>query len=177
MGRDKFASMTAAASAAPRRDKFAAVQQQKLTDNLKLQRQALLDRCDQRAAVWKDLEAAEAAVTKLLDLSARTVDQLVEQTTKSIGNDVDTTEDLSQIQTVYRDTVADIHRLLSPHSDLVQAYKAPTHINRMYVQRVEHRLAESRLELMQELLLQEDEAEQISGPTKEESTGKRKRDN
>lgn len=163
MPRDKFASMAAAAAAAPRRDKFAAVQQRKLDDELKQQRQALQARCHQRDAVWDDIAQAEAAVTQLLELAARTVDGLVQNTTAAGGgddtgdNNNDNNDPLWRVQAEYRDTVANIHRWLSPHAHLVQAYQEPQHVNRMYVQRVEHRLAESRLELMQELMLDQQE--------------------
>jgi hypothetical protein len=177
--RDKFAALAAAAAAAgntitttttnnaaatavnrvntehPRRDKFAAVQQLKISDNRQQQAERLRQRCLQRDAVWNDIDTAEAHVTKLLHLASQTALALSQQAAGSSSNNSNTSIiDLRETQRQYRETIQEIHRLLSPHADLIQAYKAPSHVNQMYLERVEQRIAESKLELMQELLHQ-----------------------
>jgi hypothetical protein len=183
--RDKFAALAAAAAAAaaagntttptsatngaatsvnrvntehPRRDKFAAVQQLKISDNRQQQAERLRHRCLQRDAVWNDIDTAEAHVTKLLHLASQTALALSQQAAGSNSSNSATSTssiiDLRETQRQYRETIQEIHRLLSPHADLVQAYRAPSHVNEMYLERVEQRIAESKLELLQELLHQ-----------------------
>jgi hypothetical protein len=182
--RDKFAALAAAAAAAaagntttttttttvnrvntehPRRDKFAAVQQLKISDNRQQQAERLRQRCLQRDAVWNDIDTAEAHVTKLLHLASQTALALSQQAAGTSATS--SIIDLRETQRQYRETIQEIHRLLSPHADLVQAYRAPSHVNQMYLERVEQRIAESKLELLQELLHQSGVAIVSTTPT------------
>jgi hypothetical protein len=142
------------------RDKFAALggggggggaERKKISDDRQQQTERLRQRCLQRDAVWQDIDNAEAHVTKLLHLASQTALALAQQ---AAGTDTSIMVDLRETQRQYRETVQEIHRLLSPHADLVQAYKAPSRVNQMYLERVEQRIAESKLELMRELLHQ-----------------------
>jgi hypothetical protein len=190
--RDKFASMAAAhsheassteeatGSNRARRDKFAAVQQQKKVDDVHKKKQAVIDKCRQRDQVWKDLDTAEAAVTRLLQLAEQTASILAAQTVRNLHPDED--DNSSRLQTLplqYQETVNEIHTLLKPHAAHIKPYVAPTRVNRMYLQRVEHRLAESKLRLLQEYNLEVEQQQSATNPPDKEAVaviGKRKRD-
>jgi hypothetical protein len=139
--RDKFASMQTT-MAAPRRDKFAAVQQQKIEDEKHQKQKKIQARCHQRDSVWKDLADAEAAVCKLLQLAESTATKLTDFISNPQQN-IDEPE-------AFQETLNTIHGLLKPHAHIVQAYRPPTHINRMYLQRVELRIAENKRALLQD---------------------------
>lgn len=139
--RDKFASMQTT-MAAPRRDKFAAVQQQKIEDEKHQKQKKIQARCHQRDSVWKDLDEAEAGVCKLLQLAESTASKLASFVTHPQHN-LDEPE-------AYQETLNTIHGLLKPHAHFVQAYQPPAHINKMYLQRVELRIAESKRALLQD---------------------------
>ena len=189
--RDKFASMAAAHSheassteEAPgsnraRRDKFAAVQQQKKVDDVHKKKQAVIDKCRQRDQVWKDLDTAEAAVTRLLQLAEQTASILAAQTAQALHpDDDDSSSSLQTLPLQYQETVNEIHTLLKPHAAHIKAYVAPTRVNRMYLQRVEHRLAESKLRLLQEYNLEVEQQQSATNPPDKEAVaiiGKRKR--
>jgi hypothetical protein len=59
---------------------------------------------------------------------------------------------LQSIQSQYMKTVSEMHSLLKPHAEFIQAYQAPTRMNRMYLQRVELRIAESKRSILEEFL-------------------------
>jgi hypothetical protein len=139
--RDKFASMQTT-KAAPRRDKFAAVQQQKIEDEKHQKQKQIQARCHQRDSVWKDLDEAEAAVCKLLQLAEITATKLTNFITNPQQN-LDEPE-------AYQETLNTIHGLLKPHAHIVQAYQPPTHINRMYLRRVDLRIAENKRALLED---------------------------
>jgi len=201
--RDKFASLAAASSkeSTPtaattattqtinpqprRRDKFAAVQQQKtVADELQAKR-AIRERCQQRDAVWNDLDQAEAAVVRVLQLAQQTATALVQQTTEQ--QDETQWLVLQQLQQDYQDgVVQDIHDRLAPHAEHVVAYQAPQHVHQLYLSRVEHRIAVSKRDLLQEWILADqetdDEATTMSQTNNDETsatataTAKRKRE-
>lgn len=185
--RDKFASLAAREGGGmPKRDKFSAMAataaksgpsvSTESNDNddaaaakaLELERQArqseLLKRCHQRDSVWQDLDLAEAKTIQLLQLAETTAIALAEKTmTNDDASSVDMS-DLQRIHSQYQQTVVEIHSLLKPHADLVQAYKAPTRVNRMYLQRVELRLADAKRSLLQDFInLQKQEADDETG--------------
>lgn len=180
LNRDKFASMASAQAAEEgnpvRRDKFAAVQQQKKVEDVHKKKKLIADKCRQRDHVWKDLDAAEAAVTRLLHLAERTADTLAVQTGQAQSHDSLSTSLLMDIQSQYQQSVNNIHALLEPHAEHIKAYAAPTRVNRMYLQRVEHRLADSKLRLLQECMQGGDEqGVSVAPDAKAALPGKRKR--
>jgi hypothetical protein len=165
--RDEFASLNSGrqseeaggagtkntAVAVRRGDKFAAVRQQKQVAEQQTKQQALLDKCRQRDQVWKDLDTAEAAVVRLLQLAEQTASILAAQTTtpSNESSSNNTMSNLVQIQSQYQEKVHEIHSLLKPHTEFVRAYEAPARVNPMYLQRVELRLADSKVRLLEQL--------------------------
>lgn len=148
---DKFAALsnTNRVKENPRRDKFAAVQQQKIIDEQQQHRQQTLDRCRQRDAAHQQIDAAEAKVTQLMDLASQTALALSQQAAGEASH-----VDLIATQKQYHVLLKEIHDLLAPHADLVKAYKPPERVNQMYLERVERRIAESKVSLLQEMLQQ-----------------------
>jgi hypothetical protein len=165
--RDKFASLKSGrqseeaggdstsntAVTVRRGDKFAAVRQQKQVAEQQTKQQALLDKCRQRDQVWKDLDTAEAAVVRLLQLAEQTASILAAQTSipSSESSNHNTMSNLVQIQSQYQEKVHEVHSLLKPHAAFVRAYQAPARANPMYLQRVELRLADSKVGLLEQL--------------------------
>jgi hypothetical protein len=165
--RDKFASLKSGrqseeaggdstsntAVTVRRGDKFAAVRQQKQVAEQQTKQQALLDKCRQRDQVWKDLDTAEAAVVRLLQLAEQTASILAAQTSipSSESSNHNTMSNLVQIQSQYQEKVHEVHSLLKPHAAFVRAYQAPARVNAMYLQRVELRLADSKVRLLEQL--------------------------
>lgn len=179
--RDKFAaiaarsgtaSSTAKAASAPRRDKFSALAaspttrpptREEIQQREQEEKVAKLEaRAQQRQDVWQDLARAEGAIVQLLSLAEQTTARLAE--TK-----ID--DELSELAEAYSKTLADIHAKLSPHADLLVAYQFPTRTNRMYLARVEQRLADQKRELLKELKSLEEEQE----PSSDEVMGGEKR--
>jgi hypothetical protein len=164
-----------------RGDKFAAVQQQKKVAERQNKQQELLDKCRQRDQVWNDLDTAEASVIRLLQLAEQTTSLLAQQSlepiTASSDADMDTDADsimsrLEGLQSQYQQTVHQVHSLLAPHAEFVKAYEkggttastaaaaaaaasttgtSTSNINPMYLQRVELRLADSKVRLLEKL--------------------------
>jgi hypothetical protein len=150
-------------------DKFAAVQQRKQVDDQNQQRQRWIELCSQRDSIWNDCDLAEHAVTDLLKYAEQTATLLSKNTiASSINADsyMKSKEQLSQLIHDYQSTVVQVHDLLSKHAHHVLAYKS--NIQRhgetisngsnnntstsMYTQRVEYRLAETKRQLIQDLL-------------------------
>ena len=188
---DAGSTLTATATTiAPprRRDKFASAHstlQETAEKHRKQQheeshRKELAQKCQQRDAVWRDLERAEALTVRLLDLAHEAASYWSHP------------EDQNQKQPLsvepFQTTLQEIHTALHPHAALVQAYQAPQKTNRMYQSRVEWRLAESRKEILKEYLelektastcstnsnsnkrLKESEQDQLDPPTKQAKT-------
>ena len=123
-------------------------------------------RKNQRAVVWKDLEDAEKFVLQLLDQAHETAVVLAKRTSDSQSiilkrQDDEMEEDdedgtlaatSQRLASMYRDTLNTIHGKLAPHADLVQAYKEPQRINRIYQARIEEGLARQRRELLAGML-------------------------
>lgn len=169
--RDKFSAISS-----PRGNKFAAMATQQASSKSAQEEQKKKDdlerikqRSQQRDKVWKDLQDAEAATMKLLSIAEETAKRL---SARQVDNE---TAELSQ---QYSDVLAKIHAHLAPHASLVQAYTAPARTHRMYLARVEQRIAGEKRNLLKEYLRMEEE--QTVG-TKEEMSGiatggKRKRE-
>jgi hypothetical protein len=172
--RDKFASMAAAASSAsfdeasdnpqarrPVVDKFAAVQLQKQIDDLKKIRESTIEISKQRDGILADCDRAEDMVVKLL--------RFVEQTATIYSDDarwkIETPsiklsrENFSNVLGGYQEALVEVHALLSKHAPHVKAYKnilaEQVDTKSIYVQRVEQRLADTKLGLMQEYVMQD----------------------
>lgn len=180
--RDKFASLAARGNgdattinlaAAPKRDKFAALassagtggsndmmdidtkmtSKQLQEDTERRKQEELVALCQQRDSVWNDLDLAEARAMQLLKLSETTATSLADMALCVNDDEVKNgMNHLQIIQSQYMQTVSDIHSLLKPHAEFVQAYQAPTRMNRMYLQRVELRIAESKRSILEEFL-------------------------
>lgn len=169
----------------PRRDKFAAVQEQKRVVMEEQQRKTLDERCRQRDMVWQDLDRAEINVLEVLQLaqatsellSQKTVEETTTTATTTNNNNKESELDLEELVRKYQDRVSEIHSLLKPHAQHVVAYKAPDDVNRMYLQRVEHRIAASKRDLLRDLLWMEQNGDgnTYDAANGQEQTGKRKR--
>ena len=157
-------------------DKFAAVLIQKQVEDQNQQRQRLMELCAQRDSIWNDCDMAEDAVTDLLKYAEQTAILLSKNTTvNSTDSDAikKSKEQLSKLIHDYQSSVVQVHDLLAKHSHHVQAYKSNVQRhgelmhrgssttsnnntvqsnNNMYTQRVEHRLAETKRQLIQDLL-------------------------
>ena len=57
-----------------------------------------------------------------------------------------------ELAAAYNATIAHIHRKLAPHAALVAAYHPPMRSNRMYLTRVELRLADQKRTLLEEMV-------------------------
>jgi hypothetical protein len=160
---------------APKRDKFAALAsavsgsstdvvshgiiaapealRQEEQDVAKEEQQRLFALCQQRDSVWNDLDLAEARAMHLLQLAEKTTTSLADMTFCVNDNEVNNGMELLQtMQSDYMTTVSEIHSLLKPHAEFVKAYQPPARVNRMYLQRVELRIAESKRSILEELL-------------------------
>jgi hypothetical protein len=221
--RDKFASMAAAAaggaagdaaasaagdaaaSAAPddpRRDKLTALavsapqhQEHQPVATSEEKNELLKQRMAQRDRVLKDLQQAEGWTWNLLTLANKTASSL---------STLDTTkEQVSELSKQYRDTLQNIHSILTPHASLVVAYQnhgvdknrkeasdeekkeghGQKEIVNMYAAKVERKLAQERRNVLQGLLrLEQQRGEQASvddelpvPASKGSTVGKRKR--
>lgn len=157
-------------------DKFAAVLIQKQVEDQNQQRQRLMELCAQRDSIWNDCDMAEDAVTDLLKYAEQTAILLSKNTTvNSTDSDAikKSKEQLSKLIHDYQSSVVQVHDLLAKHSHHVQAYKSNVQRHgelmhrgssttsnnntvqsnsNMYTQRVEHRLAETKRQLIQDLL-------------------------
>ena len=205
--RDKFAAAAAAAASAPKRDKFGAMaggsrrdkfsamasssttptnattkQEEKEQERVKELQKAV----KQRQPVWEDLKKAEGFTIRLLQLASATTRRLAQTDQTEQGDDDDDVPSINDLATKYAQTLTDLHDTLAPHASLVQAYQAPNRANRMYLGRVEQRLATQKQRLLQELTdieqeaSHDDENNTTSAPETETqaetvSTGKRKR--
>lgn len=147
-------------------------------------------RKNQRANVWKDLETAESFVLDLLDQAQQTASVLARQTSDPSNNDEDEMNDdddddddgengflstTSKLANLYRETLSTIHGKLAPHAELVQAYKEPQRINRMYQARIEEGLARQKKELLSGMLQLEQTHNGSSSSTGADEEPNRKR--
>lgn len=171
-GGDKLANMAAAASAASTPQQHESQQKEK-----EKQQELVKQRMKQRDQVLEDLRKAEGWTFQLVSLAS--------QTARALEN-VDSleTQNVSLISKEYRETLQQIHSILSPHASLVVPYqnhgvddktirdeakneetktdKNKNSIN-MYASRVEMRLAQERCNVLQELLrLEQEEAKDDS---------------
>jgi hypothetical protein len=96
----------------------------------------LQQRCQQRDAIYADLDQAEALVIQLLQVAQDTATALSSNQEVSVSQ--------------YQSTLQHIHALLQPHAQYVQAYQAPSTTTRMYQTRVEWRLAVEAQEILQD---------------------------
>jgi hypothetical protein len=169
--RDKFASMAAALSSAsfddagdnpqsrrPVVDKFAAIQLQKQTDDLKHIRERTVELSKQRDGILSDCDTAEDMIVKLLRFVEQTATVYSDDTrwqleTPSIKS---SREDFANVLGGYQEALVEVHGLLSKHAPHVKAYKSKeseqVDTNSIYIQRVEQRLADTKLELMQDFM-------------------------
>ena len=165
----------------PRRDKFAAVQQQKTVHDREQKKKVVQERCQQRDSVWDELDEAEATVLQVLQLAQQTAQVLAHKTTEEHFLDNDDEEDaeeeeegpmtpqlLRSLAVDYQKGVSKIHRLLSSHASHVVPYEASTATNRLYLQRVEHRIALSKRALLQQLVQEAKEEEPSIGASNSE---------
>ena len=166
--RDKFASMAAAATPAsseiggdmppvrrPVVDKFAAVQLQKQIDDLKQIRESNIELSKQRDGILADCETAEDLIVTLL--------RIVEQTSCMWSDNArwyieapsikSCRGELDKLSDGFQETLVELYGNLSKHATHVKAYKNDEadkiDTNSIYIQRVEQRLAETKLRLMQ----------------------------
>lgn len=197
--KDKFASMAAAAAApAPKRDKFASMaavattpptSQPAQTQSKEQAHESLQKRLAQRNQVLKDLQQAEGWTWQLMCLARNTTRSLSDVSKAENAHD-----EISHLSKQYRDTLEQIHSLLSPHASLVKAYqnhsvdkkmeeavvdsadnKSKTEMN-MYAARVEMRLAKERRDVLQELLrLEQQQVDSSKQETSSSAGEKRKR--
>jgi hypothetical protein len=154
--RDKFAAMAAASSSSALEPAPPQQEQDPKAEALKL----LQERIDQRSQVWKDLEEAEAAAVKLLDVAQETTARLAERTLMP-----DKAKEYNQL-------LSSLHSKLAPHATLIRAYEQPTRSNRMYLTRIEQRLADQKRLLLQDIMRIETESSLEANA----GAGKRKRD-
>lgn len=166
---NKFAAMAAAAasttstsSSSPsfRADgKLAAMSLKQQKHQAEQTLENLARRTRRRDHVWEDLAKAEAATIRILKVARDTARILSDRTTSSGDEDDESDSDsddpmsqLRRLSSEYSETIGNIHGWLSPHCDLIRAYKAPLRINRMYQARVEWRLAEEKRSVLREFL-------------------------
>ena len=192
--RDKFASMAASlatASASPRPAPQQEDHHQAVTTSDE-KKELLKQRMEQRDKILKDLQQAEGLTWNLLTLANKTADSLSELDT--------TKEQVSQLSKQFRDTLQNIHSILTPHASLVVAYqnhsidknrkedseeKEEGHEQKesvnMYAAKVERKLAQERRNVLQELLRLEQQVEGAievkdkATASKASTVGKRKR--
>ena len=190
---EKFAALQQQQQAAPKRDKFAAMQSRsyeeekavpgpeervdtKHLEASKLQKQKF-------SKVWNDLQLAEAATLRLLRLASDTAESLIHAETL----DADNPHDAPPIDE-FVTTLQSVHSLLSPHAHFVKAYQAPTEPNKTYLAKVELGMARQKRNVLQawNKLLQEEQdgepdgrdngASQSTSGSVQEIGSKRKRD-
>jgi hypothetical protein len=148
-------------SAAPKRDKFAAMQTTQLTSRSDVSSAAAAADssiehtkqraiANQRSQVWKDLQQAEALTIQLLQLAQETAQSLVraDEIDQEVRRPPPPTDQ-------YMETLAQIHARLRPHVHLLQAYQHPTEPNPTYISRVEWSIAKQKRDLLQDYLAEE----------------------
>lgn len=160
--RDKFASM---AQAKPKRDKFASMAQtqrgkaqnsskdtdkaNKIDSHPEVTSEMLKRKIIQRQKIFRDLEKAEGHAWNLILLAGESAKNL---TNLKVEENCNALSDLSK---KYRDTLQNIHSLLSPHAQFVKAYQnhqEGDETKNMYAARVETRLAQEKRNVIQEFL-------------------------
>lgn len=170
--RDKFASLAATATSAsfndvgnnpqPRRpvvDKFAAVQLQKQIDDLKQIRASTIELSEQRNGILADCETAEDMIVTLLRFVEQTATIYSDNTRWQIETPEirSSREDFANLLDGYQGALVEMHGVLSKHAPHVKAYKSneaeQVDTNSIYIQRVEHRLADTKVALMQDCLI------------------------
>jgi hypothetical protein len=168
------AAASSASSGEPARggDKFASLAAQRGAEEGRAE--ALLRR--RRDGAWEDLDRAEALTVKLLDCARRTAGTLAAGAATAAAAEATTTEaaaldrQLHAQQRDYLDTLQRLHGLLIQHAHHVKAYEQPARANRMYLQRVEWRLADSKRNYLKDALRlhqQEEEEKEKMGHQEE----------
>ena len=138
-GNSKLAAMaSASANAAP-------VEEQQKSDENELKEKYLLglkEKLSKRKQILESLDRAEELGLKLL--------QLAHQTTRAL-EDLSCAPDISELSRTYRETLRELHPLLSTDTDgLIQPYQNHSTETKqsMYAARVEMRLAKERTQVL-----------------------------
>ncbi len=132
--RDKFAAM---AARPPEHTTTITTEKSSPKNHQQDRIQELQQRCQQRDAIYADLDQAEALVIQLLQVA---------QDTSTALSTTWAAPPVSQYPTI----VQQIQGLLQPYAHYVQAYQAPSTTTRMYQTRVEWRLAEEAKAILQD---------------------------
>ena len=167
---DKFAALQQQqhqAAAAPKRDKFAAMQSRSENETITVSGCSPQEVVDSKHAeasklqnkkfskVWSDLQLAEAATLRLLRVARDTAESLIHADTLDPDNPQQDAPPIDDFVT----TLQQVHSLLSPHAHFVKAYQAPTEPNKTYLAKVELGMARQKRNVIQawNKLLQEQE--------------------
>ena len=110
---------------------------------------AIEKRLGQRQEILDNLDRAEKMTCRLLEIAHQTTTAL--QDLNNVSSSTSTTENLSNLSKAYRETLQELHPLLTTNTDkLIRSYQNHSFESdrSMYAARVEMRLAQERTDLL-----------------------------